>query len=546
MYSYRPLILCALGLLASGTCIAATDPDTDLSGIATPAAGTLSAVIINRQNIFRESVQPVHQLINRFHRVTRESVIAREVWLQAGDPVTIADAQELERNLRDLDLFARVHVWLRESVDQPGNTDLVIETSDRLSIVASAGGSFLGGIGEVKFSVGDNNLLGLGHQLIVGYSENTEGELLGSFAYDNVLVGANDIFAGVGVGRTEEGDFAVGEITNRFLNFDDNRFWKIELERESSRDDFFESGQTVAEVPRTDEQLNLQWQHRTGIPLRFFRLGPVVNIERTQYEAPIGPQADTIEQPDDTTTIFAGAFFALDSNRAFERVTGLDTLRFVQDLALGYSAQLTLGLENRTTETSDDTLPAVRLLGRSTNAISSDTYLNAAINSSASIDKSSLARWSVSTASTIFNTRLHRQTLAARIRYDSAFERDGLPLLQTLGEARGLRGYPAREFNGEQRLLLNLEHRWHTPFTMASLEFGTVTFVDAGWVGDRGNSSWLDNARTAAGAGLRVGSRQLLGSLIIRIDLAFPLGAEADEFDPSVSLAVGQVFGFRP
>ena len=278
----------------------------------------------------------------------------------------------------------------------------------------------------------------------------------------------------------------------------------------------------------------------------FFRIGPVLDFQRAEFEAPFGPQADTIEQPDDDTRVFAGGFIAMDSNRAFKRVTGLDTLRFEQDLALGYSAQLLAGLTRRTTDSTEDTRPTLSILARSANAVMPDIYLNAAINASANIDNNSLSQWSLSAASTLFNTQIERQTFAARIKYDSAFDRDGLPIVQTLGEARGLRGYPSREFNGKQKLLINLEHRWHTPFTMASLEFGTASFFDAGWTGDRGNSDWLSNARTSAGAGLRIGSRQLLGSLIIRIDLAFPLGAESDVFDPSVSLAAGQVFGFRP
>jgi len=539
---FLSFIVGVMSLITSGSNIAASTTDEEV----TPVAGTLSAVIINRRNIFDENAKPVYQLINQFHRVTRESVIAREVWLQTGDRITEADAEELERNIRDLDLFSRVRVSLRENSNRSGHTDLIIDTTDRLSIIASAGGSFLGGVGEVKFSVGDNNLLGLGHQLTVGYSENTEGELLGSLAYDNVLIGDNDIYAGVGVGQTEEGDFATVEITNRFLNFKDNRFWKFELERESTRDDFYEFGESVAEVPRRDERLKLQWQHRIGIPLRFFRFGPVLNLKRAQYEAPTGPQADTLEQPDDTTSVFAGAFVAVDSNRAFQRVTGLDTLRFEQDLTLGYSAQLLVGLEKRMTEGADDTIPTIFIVGWSTNELSPGTYFNVAIESSASIDDDSLSRWSVSTTSKMFNTYWDRQTLAASVKYKSGFDRDGLPPQQTLGESAGLRGYPTREFNGEQSLLVNLEHRWHTSFTKASFEFGTVAFLDAGWVGNRGDSDWLDNARTAAGAGFRVGSQQLLGSLIIRMDMAFPLGSEAGEYDPTFSLAVGQVFGFNP
>lgn len=509
-------------------------------------AGTLASITINRQNIFEEDNKPGHRLINQLHVVTLEKVISREVWLRPGDKISAADVAEIERNLRRLDLFASVRVFLQSNPAQPGAVDLIIDTADRLSIVAGAGGSFLGGIGEVSFSIGENNLLGLGHQLQFGYSENTEGELLGSVAYENVLLGSDDIYAGIRTGQTEEGDFAVFTLTNRFLNFNDDRFWQIEIERESRRDDIFESGESVAEVPRLDEQLSVQWQQRYGVPARLLRTGPVLDINQTRYEPPIGPQADTIERPEDLNSVFAGAFIAIDSNRDFRSLTGLDTLRFEQDIALGYSAQLLVGLEHRKTESTTDTAPVFFLRGWSTNAVSDYSFFNIALDSSAGIDSDSLSRWSVSMASTVFNTRLANQVFGARMRYRSAFDRDGLPPQQTLGEVRGLRGFPARAFNGEQSLLVNLEHRWRTPLSFASVELGTVAFLDSGWVGDRGSDEWLEQAQTAIGVGLRIGSPQLLGSGVIRVDLAFPVGSAADVFDPTISLAVGQVFGFRP
>jgi outer membrane protein assembly factor BamA len=534
------ILMALLGLLIADSSASAEQS----ADVVSSDASTLANIIINRRNIFDEQDRLGYRLINRLHRVTRETVIEREIWLQPGEQISDADADELERNLRKLDLFAHVRVSLKKNRSQPGSVDLVIETADRLSIVASAGGSFLGGIGEVKFSIGENNLLGLGHQLQFGYSENTEGELLGSVAYENVLIGANDIYAGVRTGQTEEGEFTVLSVTNRFLNFDDNRFWKIEFERESKRDDFFESGESIAEVPRTDEQLKLQWQQRVGVPARLIRFGPVIDLKQTWYESPIGPQADSVERPEDVTSVFAGAFVAIDSNRSFERLTGLDTLRFEQDVTLGFSAQLLVGLENRAMQSDTVTDPTFFIKGWSTNAISAHSYLNMAIDSFASVDNDSLSRWSVSTASTLFNTRFARQTLAARIKYKSAFDSGGLPPQQTLGEVKGLRGYPAREFNGEQSLLLNLEHRWRSPLTLASVELGTVAFFDAGWVGSRGSSDWLDRAQTATGVGLRIGSPQLLGSAVIRIDIAYPL--DTTNYDPSFSLALGQVFGFRP
>ena len=162
----------------------------------------LGQVIINNRNIFDKNAARSYQLINSLHRVTRDHVIRREVWLKTGDQFNREDLAEIERNIRRLDLFARVSIKMQPSADQPQLTDLIINTFDRLSLVANAGGSFLGGIGEVNFSVGDKNLLGLGHELLFGYSENTEGELLGSVSYDNVLLWSSDVFAGVQAGQT--------------------------------------------------------------------------------------------------------------------------------------------------------------------------------------------------------------------------------------------------------------------------------------------------------------------------------------------------------
>lgn len=517
-----------------------------LLGCTSTYAAVLENIIVNRQNIFENSSPPLYQFANKLHTVTREKVILREVWLRPGDTITTADAEELERNLRRLDLFARVRVTLEPSDRTPEGVDLVIDTADRLSIVASAGGSFLGGIGEVNFSIGENNLFGLGHQLVFGYAENTEGELLGSVAYDNVLIASNDVYAGASIGQTEEGEFAVATVTNRFLNFDDDTFWRIRAERESQRDDFFAAGESVAEVPRSDETLSLQWQRRLGVPERFVRIGPVATFSNTRFSEPVGQQANLITQPEDDQSLFGGVLLAIDSNREFERLTGLDTLRFEQDVVLGHSAQVLAGLERRRTNSTDLVLPRVSLRARATNTLMANNYLNAALSATASVDGGALAQWSFVAASTFFNTRLNHHTFGARIRYASAFNRDGLPPQQTLGETNGLRGYPAREFNGEQSLLINVEHRWRTPWQVATLELGTVAFADAGWVGDRGDSGWLSDARTSAGGGIRIGSPQFLGSLIVRLDVAFPLGNSANEFDPTLSLAVGQVFGFAP
>ena len=543
-----------LAILSSVTLLAAevterqiSSSDTETVDWKSSPSPILGNVTINNRNIYSKTASRGYQLINRLHIVTREHVIDREVWMKPGDKVSKGDIAELERNIRNLDLFAKVRVNAVPSQEQAGGIDLIVETADRLSIVASAGGSFLGGIGEVAFSVGDKNLLGLGHQLLFGYSENTEGELLGSISYDNVLLYGTDVFAGIQAGQTEEGNFAAVSVRNRFQHHLDTKAWSVVVENESTLIDFFDEGVSVVEVPRSEQEIRLNHQWRLGNRSNYLRFGPFLTLTRTTFNNSIGSQATSIVAPEDEDRIFIGGIIGTDRARSYRKVTGLDTLGFEQDLTLGGSIELALGIEYIDTESNPRTLPSFSLRASAQNAISKNNYFNMGLGSSARIDGDEFDAWSVSTGATWFNTTLKNQTFASRLLYQSAFDRDGLPPEQTLGENNGLRGYPARQFNGEQSLLLNLEYRLRTRLSLASIELGTVTFFDAGWVGDRGNTEWLETAQTAAGLGIRIGSPQLLGSLIVRADLAIPFNEiDGERFTPSFSLAVGQVFGFRP
>ena len=548
MFPTSSLVLIRSLLLGYLLCMLATVAGAQDTAAESTTIYRLGTVDVTANNIFDSAdANASKSLINRLHYVTRENVIRREVWIKSGDNISVADAAEIERNLRELDLFARVRVKLLPQADDPATANLQIETFDRLSIVANAGGSFLGGIGEVQFSLGDKNLLGLGHQLVFGYSENTEGELLGSVAYDNVLVRNPDVYTGVRLGQTEEGEFAEFVLQNRFQHYRDNLSWAIRLDRQTSRRDFFEEGESVAEVPRTITRLRTSRIVRTGPELQHFSFGPIVNFSETRYDAATGPAAATVEVPEDDSRYFAGLLFGREHITGYRKVTYLDTLGYEQDLTLGRNGELSIGLEHVEAETTESTLPALFLRAWSHNALSRSNYLNFAIGSSLSADENRVEAWSVSTAATAFHTRSRNHTIAGRLFYESSFDRDGLASQQTLGESNGLRGYPAREFNGEQKLLLNLEYRFRTPLNYASVEIGGLTFFDTGWVGERGSDDWLSQPRSSFGGGIRIGSPQLLGSNIIRIDLAIPLDDNPmRDYSPTVSLAVGQVFGFRP
>src|SRR5688500_9948799 len=66
----------------------------------------LDSVIIERNVIY--DTAGALDILNNFHWLTRQSVIEDELFFEPGDTVTANDLNELERNLRDLEIFSRI------------------------------------------------------------------------------------------------------------------------------------------------------------------------------------------------------------------------------------------------------------------------------------------------------------------------------------------------------------------------------------------------------------------------------------------------------
>jgi len=482
--------------------------------------------------------------VNALHKVTKKNVIRREVWLSEGDPIADKDAAEIERNLRALGLFADVSVELVDVPQEQSKVDLIVRTRDRLSLVFSAGASLLGGIGEVRFTAGERNFLGRGHELLFGYSRNTEGELLGSVSYDNLLLAGSDIYGGVRAGQTEEGDFFGVSVQNRFQHRSDSFSWLVDVSNVETRLDFYANGNSIAEVPRNRSRLKLNLLKQNTSQQKVWQYGLVSTLSRTEYSAAVGTNTEGIEVPDNTDELFGGLFLGFDRTVAFKKVTDFDTLGFTQDIALGQGVDVLVGTNTRKDIDKTETLPELYVNASSTNTIATQNYLNMEIESFARIAGQEVSAWSVFAGATFYNTRFAQQTLAARLRFKTLVDNDGLQERQSLGEDNGLRGYPAREFNGEQSLVLNLEDRFFVANRVLGFELGVVGFFDTGWVGKLNESA---SAYSSAGVGLRIGSAAILGADVIRIDVAYPFDDGTDrQYNPTLSFALGHVFGFKP
>ena len=237
----------------------------------------ITSLIVNRVNIFTQDQaeqSAVYKTVNTLHKTTREATILRELDLEPGQRVTTAQIAEFERILRRTDLFASVSVTVEPDSNSTGAESFAIRinTRDRISIVAGASGSFLGGVGELGFTLGERNVAGLGDSVLLSYTGNTENELRGALSYSDLHFINRDQRALYQIGRTEEGDFYRVRFQRPFRNLQDKVAWSVLAESVERDIDFYEQGVSVVQIPETRRAVDLSGVWRIGNADLSFRL----------------------------------------------------------------------------------------------------------------------------------------------------------------------------------------------------------------------------------------------------------------------------------
>ncbi len=508
----------------------------------------ISDVIVNRSNIFDTSnidaEDPqllVAEGVNRFHKTTLESVILRESGVAPGDTISVEAVAEIERRLRDLDIFASVKAAL---VTGSNGVELHITTRDNFSLVAGATGSFLGGVGNIGFTAGERNVFGTGNTLMFGLSRSTTDNFRGSVAFTDLHFFSKPWRAGYAVGRTNEGDFFGVELKDSFRTSDSGRAWSVELDYLEKLEKYYLDGDTVFELPEERSRLFVKQVWRTGASDLFFRKGLEASFRQSVYSSPSGSFGE-LTQPEDTRRLYVGGLLARDRVTSYRQMLGLDTLNFVQDVRIGTTAEIRLGanlVEEFNTVEEFRVDPQVTVILDNAASIGEDSLIRMSLSASAILEETGERPWSATARFKTYNTTINNTTIAFNADFTTGEDGSDLPVQLTLGEDNGLRGYDLRQFQGRQRLRMNLEGRYHAGWKLGPVDVGVIGFADAGWAAAGEASASL---KKSIGAGVRLGSNSLLGSRIFRIDLAFPLdNPEGESADPSLSAKIGQVFTF--
>ncbi|MCE7903910.1 MAG: hypothetical protein DYH20_15050 [Gammaproteobacteria bacterium PRO9] len=470
----------------------------------------------------------LYRVANNLHLKTRDGTVRAQVLLRPGDPYTVQRAEETARILRE-------KRYLYDAIVEPvrydpatNTVDLLVRVRDVWSLSPGIGAGRSGGANRSHARLVDENFLGRGQFLALGYSSNVDRSGLSLDFRDQNLFGS---WWGIDGGYTDNSDGNVSSLAIGRPFFSLDSHWSAGIQA-LSRDQvtpMYDLGEKTNEFRQQDDLLSIDGGWSRGLVngwttrwLAGFR------FERSRF-ADAGPDADvpTTLLPGDRTLSYPWVGVELIQDR-FKTTRNQDEIGRTEDVFLGKSLRLELGW-TASAFGGDRSAGIFSLAGRMGRYIGDRGLLFTEGAFNGRLEQGQLADALLSVETHYYLRFDDKNLFTASARAQHGVELD-LDHQLLLGGDSGLRGYPLRYQNGDSAALLSIEQRYFTDwFPFRLVRVGAAVFADVGRTWGKAPlatepQGWL----TDVGFGLRLGNaRSGLGN-VLHIDLAFPIGARSD------------------
>ncbi|MGH9749674.1 MAG: BamA/TamA family outer membrane protein [Candidatus Polarisedimenticolia bacterium] len=541
----RVLILMSLPALASGA---------EEQAAGTGAHPPIATIRIERSDVFevRESDRYFpYKLANRLHVETREHVIRRELLFDVGSPADPDVLYESERNLRRLGFLHDNSRIL--TVSRPdGRVDVVVRVRDTWTTRPEISYEREGDRSTGRVSFVEQNVAGFGKVAGISFRRELDRDSGGLMYQDPRLLGTWWTLDAEYFNRSDGILYSLA--TGR-------PFYSLLTERAGGVAGGHFSQVTELQLDGEDAPGFRQRQTRGLIDLAHAFDRGYDRVRRLDWRLRVEDDAFAIEPgepPLDPRPPLGGAgYAALPDDRRFRileleyrhldvdyvKAAFLDRFDRTEDLNLGEDWSVSLGVSPDFLGDARDRLffggryERWHRLGeiaylRTGARLSGRTETGRGRNVLGGLDVS----W--------YHLGWPRQTLVAHagFAFGHAMDGDGQILL---GADTGLRGFDNRRFDGNKRVLLNVEDRVYLLFDWARLlSIGVVAFADAGYVWRAGRGVDPGDLLADVGVGLRFDLTRGRSGTVIRLDWAYPLSRLGQEENPGgvLSFSTGQAF----
>ena len=457
----------------------------------------------------------LYRAANWLHVTTRESLVRRLLLFDEGDRFDPDRLAETERNLRASGFFQRASVIASEPHD--GVVDVRVETQDAWTLLVGIAVGRDGGEMHQGFTLGEKNLLGTGRRLSVSYGDDihrsyrvvefSDPQFLLPYGRAHVVYASNS-----------DGEERLLELERPFYSI--RAPWTAAARFDDGRrqESLYRGGEEVSRYERSFRRITGRWGFAArASPDRALRFGIGLDWQDDRFSEAPGWKGTERPAPRTYRDVFLEAQFVRHDYLTWNYVD--EDIRY-QDFNVGRSITLDVGASPAAFGAPVNSILA-RLDWQEGFRLGGNSFVLARLAGSARRENDAWRNTIVS-GELRFVRRFvgaRPQTLLARVAAARGWNLDADRLFYADG-ATGLRAYPLYAFEGDRRVLANLEHRIFCGCEIFQLVApGLAVFVDAGAAAPPGESLNWSRLKADAGVGLRFAIAR--ASAFLRVDLGY-------------------------
>jgi len=480
----------------------------------------------------------LYRLANRWHIVTKDKVINKQLLFKPGDEYSARLIDESERILRR-------KTYLFDADIQPvkyenGVVDLAVRTRDVWTLSPELSVSRSGGENRTKIGLEDSNLFGLGQFLTVARTEDVD-RTEKIFVFADPHLGRSWISAALTIADNSDGKLNRLIAQRPFYALDTRWSAGITLSENERREALYRSGGEAAEYRHERDFVSAFGGWSRGLQngwVRRFRAGVIYDDNRySNVPTPTLPQL----LPEDRKLVYP--FFGIEVlEDDFETSSNRDQIGQTEDFYFGSRLSASLGWVSESFGADRDALVIAAQASRGFGSLQKDALLLSA-GFNGRVEAGDATNMILAASARYYKVQSAKRLFFVTLGATAGHELD-LDNPVQIGGNSGLRGYPLRYRSGDSKMLLTIEQRYFTdwyPFRL--FRVGAAVFADTGRVWGENpvgpeRSGWL----TDVGIGLRFAPTRSSSGKMIHLDLAFPLNGD-DSID-SVQILLESKRGF--
>lgn len=531
------LVTGLFSLLAASVAVHAEDDAETVDPAALEAdEAVIGEIVLDKQDVFDLSNPKennwLYRLANKWHIITRDEVITKQLLLEPGDKYTKRLEDESERILRSNQYFYDVSI---EPVNhENGKVDLRVTTKDVWTLNPGFSVSRKGGENKTVIDIEDVNLFGRGQLLRVARTDDVDRSSK-SIEFDDKHLGSSWVALNMLYSENSDGDSKRLSAIRPFFALDTRWSAGFSAAEIDQRGVLYDLGEQAAEFQQERRFLSAWGGWSKGLRngwVRRYTAGIVSDEARfSDVTDPTLPAAF----PEDRKFVypFVGIEVLQDS---FETTMNHDQIKKTEDILTGLHFSAMLGWSDEGLGADDDALlyraGASRFFGSL-----EETAFALAVNASGRLEHGDTKNSRFSVKARYSKRFSEKHSLFASLSGTHGHDLD-LDAPIELGGDTGLRGYPLRYQTGDSKLLLSVEQRYFWDwYPLRLFRVGGAVFADAGrtW-GEHplGGTEfgWLKDV----GFGLRFAPTRSGSRKIVHLDIAFPLDGDASIDDVQIVL----------